>query len=171
MHIYIHIMCIHIYIYIYVLVLHILYIYIYTYIWDCFSLLIRDVDNNSLDLPQLLSDAPPSPNCYQMPSLSSGGFKMHDVCIYLYFIFILIYLYAYTYILIYTHISHIYFRRLRRAFLGCQKLARINNLSMYLSLSLYIYIYIYLLVNYENLVQKKVTPLVPEASTSQTYDA
>ena len=36
----------------------------------------RDVDNNSPDPPSqllLLSDAPP--NCYRMPSLSSGGFK------------------------------------------------------------------------------------------------
>ena len=45
-------------------------------IWGCFLLLSRDVDNNSPDPPSqllLLSDAPP--HCYQMPFLSSGGFK------------------------------------------------------------------------------------------------
>ena len=63
-------------------------------------LLIRDVDNISTD---------PRPNCYltpplnryRMPSLSSGGFKMHDVCTYIY---IYIYIHTYTYIHIYIYI-------------------------------------------------------------------
>ena len=46
-------MCISLSPYIYI------YIYIYICIWDCFLLLNRDVDYNSPDPPQLLTDAPP----------------------------------------------------------------------------------------------------------------
>ena len=53
-------------------------------IWDCYLLLNRDVDYNSPDPPQIVDGRPP-PNCYWMPSLSSGGFKMPDVCIYIHF--------------------------------------------------------------------------------------
>ena len=52
----------------------------YTY-RDCLLLLIRDVDNNPPDPPQLLSDAPPQLLSDAPPF--SGGFKMHDVCIYI----------------------------------------------------------------------------------------
>ena len=46
-----------------------------------FLLLNRYVDCNSPDPPPVVDGCPPHPNCYRMPSLSSGGFKMHDVCI------------------------------------------------------------------------------------------
>ena len=58
------------------------YIYIYTHGTVCL-LLNRDVDYDSPDPPPIVDGHPP--NCYRMPSLSSGGFKMHDVCIYTHF--------------------------------------------------------------------------------------
>ena len=60
-----------------------IYIYIYISILGTVSLLL----NRRLQFtgsPPIVDGRPP-PNSYRMPSLSSGGFKMHDVCIYIHF--------------------------------------------------------------------------------------